>query len=375
MSILARLNRDRLIELAGASDPLFVATIPEHVLYCSGYKSMGFDTDRHMQMAMIFDAARGILIGPKADLWVAREAIEEDIDYFSYGVFFFHDHDGAPGDVEFTTFGEALAAAIDQLAKGKRHVFHDRALDIPGAMPLRDGSGFFREARKTKNALEIDLLREVSALTERALAKALGQAKAGMSEAELAAIMSSEIIAEGALPGFIVVTSGERSAFADAYPSTRRLMPHDMVRIDIGAMLHGYWSDMARSAFVGEPRPDALKAFTAASAGRAAGCKLVKPGVSTDAIFAAAVEAFRASGFPDYRRHHVGHGLGIESHEYPTIRASGGIALEPGMVLSIETPYYRPGWGGVMTEDTLLVTDTGAEYFTHLSREPYIIPA
>ena len=217
-------------------------------------------------------------------------------------------------------------------------------------------------------------MREVSALTERALARALKQARAGMSETELAGIMSSAIIAEGALPGFIVVTAAERSAFADAYPTTKRLKGHDIVRIDIGAMLNGYWSDTARTAFVGEPRPDALAAFRATSTGQTVGRELVRPGVSTDTIFRETMAAVRENGLPDYKRHHVGHGLGIESHEYPTITASNNVILEPGMVFCIEAPYYRPGWGGVMTEDTLLVTDKGAEYFTHLPREPYIIP-
>ncbi|TIP76706.1 MAG: aminopeptidase P family protein, partial [Mesorhizobium sp.] len=79
------------------------------------------------------------------------------------------------------------------------------------------------------------------------------------------------------------------------------------------------------------------------------------------------------AGLPDYRRHHVGHGLGIESHEYPTIGPSAGICLEAGMVINLETPYYRPMWGGVMIEDTLLITDDDAEPLTELDRGMFII--
>ncbi|WP_119268547.1 M24 family metallopeptidase [Taklimakanibacter deserti] len=378
MSELARRNRKRLVDLLGASDLMVLATVPEHVFYCSGYKSMGYDTDRHMRMAVIFDSTHSIVIGPKADLWAAREVMGDGPDYFTYGTFFFGEHDKTRGATEFGTYGEALAAAIVRLAPGKRHLFYDRLPEIsalPGTLALQDGSGTFRRSRAIKHSLEIDLMRKVSALTEDALARALAEAKAGMSEAELAAIMSSEIVTRGALPGFIVVTAGERSAFADAYPTAKRLQAQGIVRIDIGCMLDGYWSDTARTAFVGEPRADALLAFAATSAGQEAGRRLVRPGVSTDAIFNAAVAAVRQAGLPDYRRHHVGHGLGIESHEYPTISATNAVTLEPGMVFCIEAPYYRPGWGGVMTEDTLLVTERGAEYFTRLPREPYIIPA
>lgn len=382
MTELARRNRKRLIDLFGASDMLVLATAPEHVFYCSGYKSMGFDTDHTMRMAVVFDSTRNIVVGPKADHWAAAEVIGADNEYFAYGTFFFDERDEDRGATAFKTFAEALHAAIAQLAGGKRGVFHDngpddiwKLLNDPGTLTAVDGTAVFRHARAVKHRLEIDLMRAVSAMTERALARALKEARAGMSEAELAAIMSSEVIAQGGLPGFVVVTAGERSALADAYATTRRLRGRDIVRIDIGCLLNGYWSDTARTAFVGEPAPDALAAFMATAAGQDVGRKLVKSGISTDTLFSETVSAVRQAGLPDYKRHHVGHGLGIEAHEYPTITAANNVTLEPGMVLCIEAPYYRPGWGGVMTEDTLLVTDTGADSLTHLPREPLIIAA
>ena len=375
MSELARRNRRKLIDLFGAADRLIVATTPEHVFYCSGYRSMSYDTDPATRMAVIFDADRGILIGHKADHWAAIEAMGDALDYFAYGTFFFDERDKMP-TAGFKSFDEALLAAIRQLSGGKHGIFYDRASDdLLKILTGTDGSAVFRRARAVKNTIEIDLMREASALTERALARALKKARAGMSEADLTAIISSEMIKEGAQPGFVVVTSGDRSALADAYSTTRRLRGHDIVRIDVGCRFNGYWSDTARSAFVGEPRRDALAAFMATAAGQDVGRKLVKPGISTDIIFRETVATVRDSGLPDYQRHHVGHGLGLESHEYPTISASNNVILEPGMVFCVEAPYYRPGWGGVMTEDTMVVTAEGAEFFTHLSRAPIIIAA
>lgn len=375
MSELARHNRRRVIDLIGAADRLIIATTPEHVFYCSGYRSMSYDTDPATRMAVVFDADHGILIGHKADHWAAVEAMGEDLEYFAYGTFFFDERDVAPS-AGFKSFDEALLAAIRQLSSGKHGIFYDRASDdLLKVLTGTDGSAVFRRARAVKDTLEIDLMREASALTERALGRALAEGRAGMSEADLTAIISSEMIKEGAQPGFVVVTSGERSALADAYSTTRRLRGHDIVRIDVGCRFNGYWSDTARSAFVGEPRQDVLAAFTATAAGQDVGRKLVKPGISTDIVFRETVATVRASGLPDYQRHHVGHGLGLESHEYPTISAANNVTLEPGMVLCIEAPYYRPGWGGVMTEDTMVVTAEGAEFFTHLSRAPIIIAA
>ncbi len=386
MAELAGRNREQVANLFGATDVVVIATLPEHIFYCSGYKSMGFDTDRLMRMAVVFDSRESILVGPKADLWGAAEAIGSELRYFSYGSFFFDDAEqkSMASVTDFASFGEALSAAVSRLAGGKRRVGFDhldedvaKILYEHGLAPVAatDGSRFFRDARATKHDLEITLLRQASALTESALLQALDDAKAGMSEYEFAARISSGIVAGGGVPGFIVVTAGERSALADAYPSARRLRPRDIVRIDVGCTFSGYWSDTARTAFVGEPTADALAVFTSTSVGQELGRSLVKPGMSTDLLFQETVSAVRQAGLPDYRRHHVGHGLGIEAHEYPTISASTRVPLAAGMVVCIEAPFYRPGWGGVMTEDTLLVTDTGAESLTNLARTPFIIKA
>ena len=385
---LAGRNRQAIFNQLGDSSIVLVATQPHHVFYCSGYKSMGFDTSWLLKMAVVFVADDWILVGPKSDLWPAAEAVGEDLRYFCYGDFFFDDKElrqrKATDVTEFATFDEALSAAIAQLAGGRRKLGIDNASgDLPKfvstqglqLIDTRATEAFFRDARAVKNPLEISLLRRASALTEVALGHALRDAKAGMTECELAARMSSEMIAQGGLPGFVVVTSGERSALADAYPTQRLIAAGDIVRIDVGATFGGYWSDTARTAFVGEPGKDVLSAFAATSMGHRKASAMVAPGVTTDALFREAVTAVRQAGLPQYQRHHVGHGLGIESHEYPTIAASNPVALREGMVVNIEAPYYRPGWGGMMSEDTFLVTATGAEALTSLERELLVIPA
>jgi Xaa-Pro dipeptidase len=385
---LAGRNRQAIFNQLGDSSIVLVATQPHHVFFCSGYKSMGFDTSWLLRMAVVFVADDWILVGPKSDLWSAAEAVGEGLRYFCYGNFFFDDGElrqrKATDVVEFATFDEALSGAIAQLASSRRKLGID---NVHGDLPkfvsaqglqlidTRATAAFFRDARAVKNPLEISLLRRASALTEVALGHALRDAKAGMTECELSARMSSEMIAQGGLPGFVVVTSGERSALADAYPTQRLIAAGDIVRIDVGATFGGYWSDTARTAFVGEPGKDVLSAFAATSMGHRKASAMVAPGVTTDALFHEAVTAVRQAGLPQYQRHHVGHGLGIESHEYPTIAASNPVALREGMVVNIEAPYYRPGWGGMMSEDTFLVTATGAEALTSLKRELLVIPA
>ncbi|MFI0843713.1 M24 family metallopeptidase [Mesorhizobium sp. IMUNJ 23232] len=379
---LARVHRLKVHDLLGIGGAVVVASSPAAVVYCSGYRSMGYDTNPGLRMAVVFDRDDWILVGPSADAWAATEAGGERLRYYGYRDFFFADHDHGEF-LEFRPFGsfdEAVQAALSAVAVGKRAVAMEGFETHAGLARLatidpRVTASAFRRARARKDPAEVQLLRQATRATEGALLQALAAASAGIAELDLASMISAEMIRAGVRPGFIVVTSGPRSAFADAHASSRRLAAGDLVRFDIGGTLNGYWSDIATTAVVGEPNADQRAVDVAIGAGQRTALSLVGPGVTTDAIFNATVEAVRAGGLPGYRRHHVGHGLGLEPHEFPTLGPSDPVPLEPGMVVNVEPPYYRPGWGGLMYEATLLVTETGAEPLTTLEPELIILPA
>jgi Xaa-Pro aminopeptidase len=102
--------------------------------------------------------------------------------------------------------------------------------------------------------------------------------------------------------------------------------------------------------------------------GQEAALKTVRPGVRVGDLFVAAVDTIRRSGLPDYRRHHVGHGIGLEMYETPLLVEGSDARLEAGMVINIETPYYESGYGGFQVEDTVLVTEAGGELLTAADR-------
>ena len=85
-------------------------------------------------------------------------------------------------------------------------------------------------------------------------------------------------------------------------------------------------------------------------AGERAAIERMRPGVTVGEIFDTAVRVTREAGIPDYQRHHVGHGIGLEPYDPPTIVAGSEARLEPGMVFCVETPYYEHGWGGVQVD-------------------------
>ena len=91
--------------------------------------------------------------------------------------------------------------------------------------------------------------------------------------------------------------------------------------------------------------------------------------MTANAIFVTAVEATRKAGIAHYRRHHVGHGIGLDVYDMPILNETTSTPLEAGMVLEVETPYYELGFGGLQVEDTILVTDHGHERLTGSSNE------
>ncbi|TGU93216.1 aminopeptidase P family protein [Mesorhizobium sp. M00.F.Ca.ET.151.01.1.1] len=378
LAALASAHRLKLLDLLGVEDAVVVATSPASVVYCSGYRSMGYDTDPGLVMAVVFNRQSWILVGPTADAWAATEIGAGRLRYYGYRTFFFAEENAENGLDEFRRFDcfdDAVQAAVSSTLDDKTAPV---AVEVGGShaglsslatIGSDKTQAAFRRARAIKDPVEIEILGQAARATERALRRALVDARAGVSELDLSSVISAEMIRAGLRPGFIVVTSGPRAAFGDAHASARRLEAGDFIRFDIGGTLHGYWSDIATTAVVGEPSADQLAVDRAVAAGQRTALGLVRPGVTTEEIFNATIEAVRDAGLSSYRRHHVGHGLGLESHEFPTLGPSNPVPLEPGMIINVEPPYYRPGWGGLMYEATLLVTETGAQPLTTLAPE------
>src|SRR2546428_553514 len=107
--------------------------------------------------------------------------------------------------------------------------------------------------------------------------------------------------------------------------------------------------------------------------GEQAAIAAMKPGVPVSQVFDLAVRVTREHGMPHYQRHHVGHGIGLEPYDPPTINATTNTALEAGMVFCVETPYYEHGWGGVQVEDAVEVTPTGARTRTRSSQDLAVV--
>jgi Xaa-Pro dipeptidase len=369
-----------------------IGTSTENLYYVTGFRSLAHALFRGLELYGVFTRAGTGLVVPFIDTTgVAADEIHAD-QLACYGKFFF-DYGDDPGVVgakvrEWTS--AAMASPVDALMKvlGDLGVLGKRiGVDESGLFPsawrtleqqltgstLVSAYQLFRRARMVKSREEIARLERAAQIAEDGVAAVLAMLKPGVTEREAAYVYEAEILKRGAQPFFTVITIGERAALADVYPAERALKPGDMVRFDLGCVYQGYRSDIARTAVLGKPGDKLARYYAAILTGEKAGMAAMKPGVAVSRIFEVAVKATRENGMPHYQRHHVGHGIGLEPYDPPTLNAATETPLEPGMVFCVETPYYEHGWGGVQVEDAVEVTAAGIRRLTRSSQDLAII--
>jgi Xaa-Pro dipeptidase len=241
----------------------------------------------------------------------------------------------------------------------------------PGA-EFPDASQVVAALRLNKESGEIDAMRKAVQIAQSALEASLPLIKVGMTEKELAAELVTQILRHGSdpdLPFSPIVSGGPNSANPHASPTERKLQVGDLLIIDWGARADGYISDLTRTFAVGQVEAEYKQIYKivqdANAAGRAAGV----PGVPCAEVDNAARNLIDAAGYGKYFTHRTGHGIGMEAHEDPYMRADNAQLLEMGMAYTVEPGIYLPGRNGVRIEDDMVVTEAGALSLSDFPRE------
>ncbi len=381
-----RIGRLRLA-LSNAPFDAFLAVSAANILDATGYRSMGASVFGQPTMGAFVTGDRTVVAAPVADAAPATaEAIEAD-DFVPYGRFFFESASDLPAAFTPDLHGgivEAMTAAaktagltratigVDEVALNP-NVLAQLSLALP-AVRFVDASGWAVRTRSRKLPAELELLERACHLAEDGIAAAIDAAEVGMNEIELATVVNGVITSGGGEPRFTVVSSGPRSAFADVFPTARKIAAGDLLRFDVGCIVQGYWSDIGRTAVIGAPNDLQAKRYQAIRDGEEQQLAAVKAGVTAAEMFQLAVDTVEANGLAPYRRQHCGHGIGMDVYEAPVINGTTDRELEAGMTFCFETPYYEVGWGGMMVEDTLVVTAEGHRRFTRTDRELRVVP-
>jgi len=386
-------RRQRLTAVLDAEGlDALVASSLENVHYLTGFRSVSHALFRSLELYAVFSRRGTALVIPYIDTTgIAAERIAVD-HVATYGTFFFEYADD-PGEIgrkvrEWTRApaaspADALATVLGDLgALGRRVGFDESGVFMPtwrrveerlAGTTLVPAYPLFRQARMVKGPDEVEALERAALIAEDGIAAVLAMLKPGVTEREAAIVYEREVVRQGAQPFFTVITIGERSSLVDVYPSDRALRPGDLIRFDLGCLYKWYRSDISRTAVLGAPTDTQARAYAAVLAGERAAIEAMRPGVPVSRLFDIAVRVTREAGLPRYQRHHVGHGIGLEPYDPPTINAATETALEPGMVFCVETPYYEHGWGGVQVEDAVEVTPSGVRMLTRSSQDLAVV--
>ncbi|OPZ61052.1 MAG: putative peptidase [Deltaproteobacteria bacterium ADurb.Bin510] len=227
-----------------------------------------------------------------------------------------------------------------------------------------------KQLRQIKDERELASMRRAARIAETALEAVLAGGLIGRSEAEVALDLEWRMRTAGASAASfdIIVASGPRAAMPHGVAGPRLIGPNEAVIIDWGCVLDGYASDETVTLFTGEPDDDFAKAYELVHAAQQRAIAGLKPGVSAKAVDALARGYLKQAGLGDYFGHGLGHGVGLNVHEAPTVSPVSEDVLAPGMVVTIEPGVYLPGRFGIRIEDTLVVTDSACQPITNLAK-------
>jgi Xaa-Pro dipeptidase len=227
--------------------------------------------------------------------------------------------------------------------------------------------------RQLKTPAEIDILRKLSRIADKAITDAYHFVSAGASEMDLAAALTRGVYEQGAeYFKLMIVATGERSVFPNVGPTERVLKRGDVCRVEIFPMISGYYAGVCRTAAVGAPPPHAERIWENLTACKYLLLDAIKPGASTRAIYDLYLSKLKELDLPPIS--FIGHGIGLHLHEDPYLGPTDDQPLEAGMVLGIEPLVYETGYGfGMQNKDMVLVTDAGCELLSDYANTDKLI--
>ena len=226
--------------------------------------------------------------------------------------------------------------------------------------------------RAVKDEEELSLIKDSLKLAEEVMEEVYDYLKPGVIEREVAWFIERRIREKGAegvsFPP--IVAGGPRAALPHAIPTERPLREGEPIIIDMGARFNGYCSDITRTVFLGYIPDLWERIYGIVWEAQRLAQEAAQPGITSEKLDEVARQFIERAGYGAYFGHGLGHGVGIAIHEPPSIRKTGSMVLEPGMVFTIEPGIYLPGKGGIRLENMVVMKNDGAELLNRLPVSP-----
>lgn len=265
------------------------------------------------------------------------------------------------------------------LEKNNLSVSHYQLLhqQFPDANFDADVSNFIAKIRLYKTPEEIKQLQAAGEEADFAFQIGFNAIKTGVTERYIAGQIDYQLkLQKGVMHESFetIVQAGANAANPHLGPTMNKIAPNELVLFDLGTMHNGYASDSSRTVAYGEPSAKEKEIYEIDREAQQAAIDAVKPGMTASELDSVARDVITKAGYGEYFIHRLGHGIGKDVHEYPSIVQGNDLIIEEGMCFSIEPGIYIPGVAGVRIEDCGVVTKNGYQPFTHTDKELKYIP-
>jgi Xaa-Pro aminopeptidase len=275
--------------------------------------------------------------------------------------------------IRFEQTARAVIADLATRLAGRTIAIESHVLTVASHETLKDGGvetvstqGLVERLRAVKEPAELETMREAAAISDRMFAALAEERFTGRTERELAWRVRELFHEHGSseLSFDTIVAAAENGASPHADVRDVEIPAGTLVTVDAGCRVDGYASDCTRTFATGDLPDELARAYEVCLEAQLAGLEAFAPGASGRDVDAAARDVIAAAGWGEQFGHGLGHGIGLDVHEAPAVRAESTDTLDAGNVVSCEPGIYLPGLGGVRIEDMVLVTDDGRARLT-----------
>jgi Xaa-Pro aminopeptidase len=284
--------------------------------------------------------------------------------------------------IRFEQTARAVIADLATRLAGRTIAIESHVATVASHETLKDGGvetvstqGLVERLRAVKEPAELETMREAAAISDLMFAALAEERFTGRTERELAWRVRELFHEHGSseLAFDSIVAAAENGASPHADVRDVEIPAGTLVTVDAGCRVDGYASDCTRTFATGDLPDELARAYEVCLEAQLAGLEAFAPGASGRDADAAARDLITAAGWGEQFGHGLGHGIGLEVHEAPAVRAESTDTLEAGNVVSCEPGIYLPGLGGVRIEDMVLVTDDGRERLTQAPKDLTIV--
>jgi len=231
------------------------------------------------------------------------------------------------------------------------------------------------DMRTIKSTEEIEKIHKAQKIAEKAFDEILGFIRPGVTEREIALKLDNCMLENGAegLSFETIALAGANTSMPHGVPGNYKVKNGDFVLMDFGAVYDGYHSDMTRTVCVGQPSEKMGKIYDIVLKAQLEALKKVKSGITGSELDGYARDIIDESGYGDFFGHSLGHGVGMEIHEFPTASSKSETILKENMVVTVEPGIYLPGEFGVRIEDFVVVTENSHQNLTNCPKKLIIL--